>query len=191
MKTKGILSLLVLGLLLPVASGYGMSRPVGVSPGSGRDVATVAQECPTFSWSQVEGAVSYKVKVFEMVIPWVLTHEAMRRRGAPVIDVEIGAPALSWTPSGEECLEIGRRYVWYVGGILDAKPLDPVERWSEGKAFEIDITTSLGLRTAVKEAVDDYMTEEWISTDSYKKMIGEIAGQAAKEIATGHRDGAA
>ncbi|MCU0285989.1 MAG: hypothetical protein MUF15_06285 [Acidobacteria bacterium] len=39
-------------------------RPVTVSPGSEQELTAVSQNSPTFSWSAVDSAASYRVAVF-------------------------------------------------------------------------------------------------------------------------------
>jgi hypothetical protein len=152
--------------------------PVAVSPGGEGSIAVIGQECPTFSWSQVEGVISYRLKVFDMVGGILGSYEAMEKMREPVVSVEIKAPALSWTPSQEECLVSGEKYVWYVGAVGS----DGVERWSEGRGFEVNAGVSLGVRDAVKETVNQYLTKEWISTASYQEVKESIASQVAKEV---------
>jgi hypothetical protein len=77
----------------------------------------VGQTCPTFSWSEVEGAVAYRIEVFDMLTNERLPYEETGYMSEPVISKQIPAPALSWTPSSGECLETGGSYVWYVKGI--------------------------------------------------------------------------
>ena len=176
MKGREIYFLMVLVLgFTGSAMGGG---PVAVSPGGEGSIAVIREECPTFSWSQVEGVVSYRLKVFEKVGGILGSYEAMEKMGGPAVSVEIKAPALSWTPSGEQCLVSGERYVWYVGAVGS----DGVERWSEGRGFEVEVGVSLGLRDAVKETVNEYLTKEWISTGSYKEVKESITSQVTKEV---------
>ncbi|MCX6581021.1 MAG: hypothetical protein NT166_12655 [Candidatus Aminicenantes bacterium] len=89
------------------------NNPVTVSPGSETEVATVWQSCPTFSWSAVEQAASYRVAVFESVdanVANVATYEGMAAIASPVVSKDIPGPALSWTLSADEKLKTGSQY---------------------------------------------------------------------------------
>ena len=173
---KAITAFLSLGIFLFGGSVFAGS-PVAVSPGNAREVAFINQECPTFSWSSAEDAVSYRVEVFEMARGKIVSYEKTAGLSAAVVSAEIEAPALSWTPSVGECLGMGVRYVWYVGGIDSAG----IVSWSEGRMFEVGISVSSG----VKEAMKEYLEKEWILTESYREMKEVITNEVAKEIATG------
>jgi len=112
-----------------------------------------------------------------------------------VISIEIKAPAFSWTPSGEECLESGKRYVWYVGATSSLPPLrlrggreEGLRRWSFGIGFEVDMVASVGMREVVKEAVREavegtvreYLTTEWLKSDSYKELTKVLTTEVTK-----------
>jgi Chaperone of endosialidase len=193
-----IASYVLMVLVFGLAGGAVAGVPMAVSPGGENAAAVISQECPTFSWSQVEGAVSYRVRVFEMVHEKIDPLEIMEKTSEPVMEVEIKAPAFSWTPSGE-CLESGKRYVWFVGAISDNPSSPPLNvrggreglpaggeeglrQWSEGRRFEIDILASLGLTDAVKEKVTDYLTKEWAGTATFKEVKEGIKLEVLREI---------
>ncbi len=178
MKGRAVYFLMVL-LMGFTGSAMG-GGPVAVSPGGEGRIAVISQECPTFSWSQVEGAVSYRLEVFEMTAERVLSREEMERSALPVIHVEVGAPAFSWTPSRDECLSGGMRYVWYVGAISDAKHPEPVEGWSEGEAFEVKPGLSMGGKEAVKNTVQEYLSTEWVKSESYKELTKVLTTEVSK-----------
>ena len=173
-----VLMVLVFGLAGSAQAG----TPVAVSPGGESYVVVINQECPTFSWSQVEGAVSYRVKVFETGHAEIIPYEIIEKLSEPVIGVEIKAPAFSWTPSGEDCLESGKRYVWYAG----TAGISGEETWSMGKGFEIDMTASVGLREAVKDTVNNYLTKEWVGTETFKEVKEGIKTKVLNEIGGGN-----
>lgn len=126
-----------------------------VSPGGGTELT--AQSCPTFSWSASEGAQSYRVEVYEQVTSDVIDRESMRGIGNPVVEKEIPAPALSWTPSSGECLSRGMRYVWYVEGV-DA---EEEGQWSGGVGFQVEAAAlSVEQKEAVQDVVKGYLTGE-------------------------------
>ncbi len=175
MRTRRLICSLVMVFSLWTGEVLG-SAPVAISPGSGSEVSIITQECPTFSWSGVEGAVSYNIALFEMHTSRVSTYEEMKETARPVISKEIGAPSLSWTPSLEHGLESGKRYVWYVGG-MDSKGEGS---WSEGKAFEVSLSLSTGTKEVVEGTVREYLTTEWIKSESYKEITKSLASEVAK-----------
>jgi hypothetical protein len=179
MRGRGIYFLMV--LVLGLTANAGALGPVAVSPGGEGSMAVINQECPTFSWSEVEGAVSYQVKVFEMLEGQMLSYEVMEKLSGPVLSVEIMAPAFSWTPSAGECFGTGKKYVWYVGAVGS----DREERWSEGRGFEVGVGISVGVREAVRETVNEYLTKEWVLTESYQEVKDGITSQVSKEVGGG------
>jgi hypothetical protein len=100
--------------------------PETVSPGGVGAVARVAGACPSFSWGAVEGSRTYELVVYEL--------SATAEGGRPVLTARIPGSALSWTPSLDECLEPGGRYVWFVRSLGSKS----AGGWSEGRAFEIE-----------------------------------------------------
>jgi hypothetical protein len=125
--------------------------PTAVSPGSTSGDSIVGQTCPTFSWSEVEGAVAYRIEVFDMLTNERLPYEETGYMSEPVISKQIPAPALSWTPC----------YVWYVKGIYS----DGEGEWSVGKGFEVDVTVAIEdmeevVVKVVEKAVEEYMEKE-------------------------------
>ena len=60
-------ALAVVMLLLGVAgSGLAAEAPVTVSPGDPSEIALIGDACPTFSWSEVEGARHYELVVYRL-----------------------------------------------------------------------------------------------------------------------------
>lgn len=112
------------------------SSPVAVSPGSETEVVSVWQSCPTFSWSSVDQASSYKIAVFEVVEPKVMGYESMVAMISPVINKDIPGPALSWTLSSKESLKAGKMYTWYVQAVDDYGNI--MGNWSSGKIFKVE-----------------------------------------------------
>jgi len=132
-----------------------------VSPGDAAGTAITDQACPTFSWSSVDGAVSYGLEVYEQVTADVLPYEMMNTMAKPVRSNEITAPALSWTPSSGECLNRGLKYVWYVRGVYQ----DGAGQWSGPKAFQVEASAlSMEQKDAVQEVVKEYLIKEAAKT---------------------------
>lgn len=70
--------------------------------------------CPTFSWSGNPAATDYELAVFEDSGDGSMNYEEMAELSDPVISTIIQAPALSWTPAGDNCLEEDLSYAWFI-----------------------------------------------------------------------------
>ena len=170
-------AVLVFVVFLLVVSTSWAEGPEGMSP-SGQDVAVVGTVCPTFSWSEVEGAEGYIIEVYE-VTEDVQSHEEVASTSEPVISKDVDT-ALSWTPSGGECFEDGVRYGWYVGarksevksqesGVKSQEVI-----WSEGMVFEVSLLTGTEEVEATKELVRNYLQTEWLDTESFEVVKERI-----------------
>ena len=104
----------------------------------------------------------------------------MASTSEPVISKNVGT-ALSWTPSGGECLKDGLRYVWYVEARKAEDETQKAEFiWSEGKVFEMSLFTEAEEVEATKEFLRSYLQTEWLDTESFEvvkeKIKEKIAG---------------
>ncbi|MHB8053784.1 MAG: tail fiber domain-containing protein [Candidatus Aminicenantales bacterium] len=128
---------MILGLLgMAFIAGLGLADdlvPVAVSPGAEKGPAVVRQTCPTFSWTAVSWAMTYKVVVFEAGDGETPAYEKIAANASPVLVKEIPGKAFSWTPSADETLLNGGSYVWYVGAMVNPSQ----GSWSEGRKFII------------------------------------------------------
>ena len=141
--------------------------PLGVSPGGGNGDALVGSLSPTFSWSEVEGAVGYRLEVFKE-LEGALSHEEMSEQGELVIGIEIPAPALSWTPSGTLGLKSGESYIWYVKALYP----EGDGNWSFGNRFRIDASMALtGMEEAVREKVTEYAKTDTEFREAIRRII--------------------
>lgn len=148
---KGLCLSMVTALMFAGAAWAEMA--VLVSPGEGTAVS--GRNCPTFSWSEANGALSYRIEVYVQMTADVTCRDAMQTKGKPVLSRTIAAPALSWTPSSGECLPDGMKYVWYMEG-LDAQCQG---RWSRGVRFQIEAAAlSADQQEAVQEEVKGYLS---------------------------------
>jgi len=136
---------MLLGLLfLAVGVALGNAQdlvPVAVSPGVENGPAVVRQSCPTFSWTAVSWALTYKVVVFKAGEGETPAYEKIAASASPVLVKEIPGKALSWTPSADESLINGGSYVWYVGAMVNAAQ----GSWSEGRTFIIEESAAWGV----------------------------------------------
>jgi hypothetical protein len=136
---------MILGLLgLAFIAGLGVADdlvPIAVSPGAEKGPAVVRQSCPTFSWTAVSWALTYKVVIFEAGDGEVPAYEKIAASAAPVLVKEIPGKAFSWTPSADEPLINGGSYVWYVGAMVNAAQ----GSWSEGRKFIIAESPAWGV----------------------------------------------
>jgi hypothetical protein len=112
-----------LGLWPMVAWAGGV--PETVSPGMIGGLARIGGACPTFSWGTVGDSQEYELVVY------ALGSDA--DEWSPALMVRIPGAASSWTPSLEDCLAPGRRYVWFVRAVGPAG----AGEWSEGRMFEV------------------------------------------------------
>jgi Chaperone of endosialidase len=191
MKKRVFVCLLVVLAVVSLTGNVWSAQTVGVSPGSDAEVLAIGQRCPTFSWSVGAGAVSYRIAVFEKTTGEVLSYENMETTAKPIIDKEIKAPALSWTPSASECLEAGKQYVWYV----ESKNKNGKGQWSGGKVFEVDVTAlsqemdeAAGdtLKSVVEKTVDSYLTTEVFGEATLKDMKEKVKTGKSDVSAAGY-----
>ncbi len=171
---------------------------VPVSPGGG--TAITNQNCPTFSWSASEGAMAYRVEVYERISSDGLARDQMRVLSVPAVVKEIPAPALSWTPSSGECLFRGLQYVWYVQGVHSSGP----GRWSDGSAFQVEaMALTVEQAEAVQAVVKGYLGVEGApgsmqartpsvsaasGTDAARKSASGITPMALPAVISAHGD---
>lgn len=99
--------------------------PVAVSPGHSEGLAVVEARCPTFSWSEADGAESYELVVYRI--------SAEGEAAEPVLQERFEGSIESWTPSLERCLERGGRYGWSVRAVGP----EQLSEWSAPRLFEI------------------------------------------------------
>ncbi|MDQ1353020.1 MAG: trimeric autotransporter adhesin, partial [Acidobacteriota bacterium] len=145
------------------------NNPVAVSPGSETDVVTVWQSCPTFSWSFVDQAASYRIAVFESMDRKVTTYEGMTIMSSPVINKQISGPALSWTLSSEESLKTGSMYVWYVQAMDSYGNV--MGNWSNGRIFKVEQEVRFaGIEEKLGEILKSYGVSEETTTNVLKDM---------------------
>jgi hypothetical protein len=154
-RTRRVITVLM-AVIIVAGSTYAM-HPVTVSPGSEGGVAVIDQYCPTFSWSEVSEAVAYEVEVFEAQTIDVPSYDDMAIMAEPVLSIRIPAPALSWTPSTDDCLMSENVYVWYVRGT----DVDGKGAWSVGRIFEVDVTAGFErFEEEIARVVEDYLVKE-------------------------------
>jgi hypothetical protein len=111
-----------------LASGGGVfaaTAPVAVSPGRSDAIVPIASRCPTFSWSEVEGATGYELVVVR------IGEEG--EPGPPVLEHQLHGAVYSWTPSLDGCLERGVGYGWSVRAV----GLEGATEWSEPALFGV------------------------------------------------------
>lgn len=149
------------------------NSPVAVSPGSDTEVALVWQSCPTFSWSAVDQASSYRIAVFEAVDSQVTEYEGMVALKSPVVIKDIPGPALSWTLSSETSLKIGSMYAWYVRA-MDAYG-NALGSWSDGRIFKVEQEVRFaGIEEKLAEKLRSYGIDEEIITNVLTDMKSEV-----------------
>lgn len=152
------------------------SSPVAVSPGSETEVASVWQSCPTFSWSAVDQASSYRIAVFEVIDPKVLAYEEMAAMASPVVSNDIPGPALSLTLSSEKSLKSGSMYAWYVQAV-DANG-NSLGNWSGGKIFKVEQEIRFA---GIEEKLAEKMREYGINEETISNILSDMKSEV-KEV---------
>ena len=164
---------LVLGT---AAYGLGTTEnPEAVSPGSDLRASVVDEVCPTFSWAQVPGASAYQIAVFEMGERYegVSYYENLAVLGNPILAKKISGSASSWTPSLEEALQNGGRYVWFV----KAQDAYGTGTWSVGKKFAVRAPMGIA---EIKEKVKQQLEAKGIKGDLVDEAFENIESERTK-----------
>jgi hypothetical protein len=177
-KKQRLLKVFILMILVVpfmAFSGESYSRPVAVSPVSDTGIA-VTGTCPTFSWSGVASARSYRIVVFEATE--VMAYEEMEILSTPVISKEIPGSASSWTPSLDQGLRTGVEYVWYV----EAVSRGGFKEWSAGSKFKVESSPGFpGFMEELKKRFKSYGVEEGIVEDVIKGIQPGAGGGGSTE----------
>lgn len=168
----------VLFLLVTFRTGAEESnhRPVPVSPGSGTEVVSVGRSCPTFSWSAVDQASSYRIAIFEVIEPKILEYEDMASIASPVISKDIPGPALSWTIPSEKSFNTGSMYAWYVQAV-DAYG-NALGNWSNGSIFKVEQEVRFA---GIEERLAEKLRENGVSEETISNVLKDIRSEV-KEV---------
>lgn len=141
---------LILTLLLPIGPGHAIAAAeaaIPVSPGDWQTGAPLADTCPSFSWGAVDGAQRYELAIFDAQWQDSPAYDDQLSFGAQLRQIEIAAPALSWTAAGADCLEAGGTYLWFVR----AQTADGDGPWSAPRYFAIDYEADALTQTVRRE----------------------------------------
>ncbi len=151
-------------------------HPVAVSPGSETGVVIIWQSCPTFSWSSVEQAASYRIAVFESIdanVTNIAAYETLAAMASPAVSKDIPGPALSWTLPAEEKLKTGGQYTWYVQA-LDANG-NALGAWSNGRIFKVEQEVRFaGVAEKLGEVLKSYGMKDETITNVLADMKSEV-----------------
>ena len=176
--------IIFIGVFCLVTGIWAAENPEAVSPGHELSAVIVNEVCPTFSWAQVSGAASYKIAVFEMkeMYEGLSYHENLAALGNSILTKNISGSASSWTPSLEESLKNGGRYVWFV----QAQDAYGTGAWSVGKKFAV--RASLGI-TEIKEKVKQQLKAKGVKGDLVDEAFEGIQDQDTKSKSGGELKG--
>jgi hypothetical protein len=125
-----------------VSDAVASQRAQPVSPGSVKASPAIEGRCPTFIWSEVEGAPGYELVVYPEPERQALLAESLESAKAqfdhvqPVLRTRLPANVSSWTPPGIRCLETEQVYAWAVRP-LGGQTNDMETGWSEPYFFEV------------------------------------------------------
>jgi hypothetical protein len=135
---------------------------VAVSPGDATKVALIRDDCPTFSWGEVEGAKSYDLVVYRL--------GEQNEHEEPVLRRSFPGSVYGWTPALDQCLERGGRYAWSVRAAGGKEASD----WSSPSLFEVTTGPSEAEFEEAVQVVRQYLAEE--ATGS----VGALASSAVE-----------
>ena len=118
-----------------------MSPPRGVSPGGNDQPLLIGSTCPTFSWSlgDVQGG-QLEVAVYRL-------DGRTQQRPELVFEVEIAAPATSWTPDASRCLADAGEYAW----TIRHSDGQATSEWARPMLFQVQSTVRSEVETMVQE----------------------------------------
>ncbi|MCX6583683.1 MAG: tail fiber domain-containing protein [Candidatus Aminicenantes bacterium] len=156
------------------------NNPVAVSPGSETEVVTVWQSCPTFSWSAVDQAASYRIAVFESLDGRIAPYESMAVISSPAISKQIPGPALSWTLSSEEKLKTGSMYTWYVQAV-DASG-NAIGSWSGGRVFQVEQEVRFA---GVAEKLGEILKSYGVKDDTITNVLSDMKSEVQEVVVLG------
>lgn len=129
--------------LAALPAAWAAEIPAPASPGSAVGT-TIADRCPTFSWSRADGASSYELAVY-------------RVRDEPVeeasLELSFEGSATSWTPALDRCLERNGRYGWTVRALGTAGR----SPWSQPLLFNVAAVPSAEEVEAAMATVEIYL----------------------------------
>jgi len=166
MKPRILFYFMIFALIL--SSAHALEKgPVAVSPGSDAGVARIGGSCPTFSWTAVEWAACYKIAVFQASSPEVLAYEEMEALSSPLLSKKIQGRALSWTPTSDERLGMGRMYVWYVR----AEDTFGQGIWSAGRMFRVEAAATI---SRMEETVKERLREHGVSEEAIAEILEDL-----------------
>lgn len=141
-------------VLLGLGTGRSVAArgPLTVSPGGVDNMSTIADRCPTFSWSAAATAGPYQLVVYR------LDDREVAQDATELFRVSLPAGSQAWTPPVEQCLERGGRYAWSVRTA--SKAGEEGSAWGPPALFSVALGPSVAelesllsrqLRTATSE----------------------------------------
>jgi hypothetical protein len=167
----------VLALLALAGAALAAETPVTVSPGNPSKLALIGDTCPAFSWAGGEGAQSYELVVYRV--------GEEGEEAEPVLRQNLPAPAYSWTPSLDRCLERGERYAWSVRAVGGKE----ASEWSAPSLFQVAARPSEAEFEEAVEVVRSYLAveregAESASTARESSAVAEPEGPATSGAPT-------
>jgi hypothetical protein len=166
-----------LSAILLVTTGWSAAaqEPIPVSPGRLVGSPSSASACPVFNFTGVEGAVGYELVALE--IPAGVEEDDI---GAATVALHVELPAGSsgWSPSLEECLEAGSRYLWAVRARLE----EGEGEWSPPARFDVPLAPTTAELEWAMEILD---RRRRALTDPLEPAIGHPLAAPAEAAVEG------
>jgi hypothetical protein len=154
----------------------------GVSPGAVDRMVAVHNGCPTFSWEAVDGAELYEIVAYSLHGDGDPSEVHLSAEDE-VLYAWVPGGALAWTPSAEQALAPGGRYVWFVRAateMIEDQILETTE-WSTARYFRVPAAPSAD---DVARAVE--VIRRWEAANGHPSSSASAqSGQAPEAIDRG------
>ena len=136
-NARKLAALVAIAMITLVATAVNATE--GVSPGAGDRLAVIRDNCPTFSWGEVDDAASYEVVAYRLPKneDSIGSAQVELSKENEVLYTRVAGAATAWTPSLERCFLSGGSYVWFVRAVFDEDGTPTAGDWSEGLYFSV------------------------------------------------------
>lgn len=158
-------------------SGWG-AQTQGVSPGGVDRLVQVEGRCPAFFWEASPDAEFVEVVVYRLPDRrgTALPGHVELTADDEVLYVRLPGGATGWTPSLEDCLEVGGGYVWFVRAVPSERALELAEagEWSDGRFFSVAAALSVREVEQALEVLRRYMSDGGVASTGVDRLAGRL-----------------